>query len=328
MLRSLGAPLIVALSVAGLHSEWSAAAESAKTNYPLRPVRIIVPFPPGGSDVVARMLAQKLHEKLGQPFIVDNRPGAAGTLGADIASKANADGHTLFFATASFPVTAVSFKRLPYDSARDFAPIAPVGSVPFMLVTHPSVPANSVKEFIALARVQPGKLNYSTPGTGSIGHLAVVLFAKQAGIDVTHVAYKGTGPAVTALLAGEVQFGLPNLIGALAQVRAGKLRALGVASAERSPLAPEVPTMTEAGVPGFEGGTWYGVLAPKGTPKSVIVLLNRAIVALLNVKEFRDQLASRGVVPDISTPEEFGKFIRSEIDKWGRVMKDAGLSPS
>lgn len=328
MCRMVRALITIALSTLGLHSAWSAAPENAKTSYPSRPVRVIVPFPPGGSDVVARMLGQKLNEKLGQPFIVDNRPGAAGTLGADIASKANADGYTLLFATASFPVTAVTFKKLPYDSIKDFAPIASVGSVPFMLVTHPSVPANSVKEFIALARAQPGKLNYSTPGTGSIGHLAAVLFAKQAGIDVTHVAYKGTGPAVTALLAGEVQFGLPNLIGALAQVRAGKLRALGVASTERSPLAPEVPTMTEAGVPGFANGTWYGVLAPKGTPKNVITRLNREIVALLQAKDFRDQLASRGVVPDISTPEEFGKFIRSEIDKWGRVMKDAGLSPS
>ncbi len=302
------------------------AAESSKANYPHRPVRIIVGFAPGGSDVPARILAQKLYEKLGQPFIVDNRPGAGGTIGTDIASKATADGYTLLFATASFPATAVTFKKLPYDAIKDFTAIASIGSVPFTLVTHPSVPANSIKEFVALAKAQPGKLNYASTGTGAVGHLAGVLFVSQTGISVTHVPYKGTGPAITAVVSGEVQFMLPHLMAALPHVRTGKLKALGVASKERAPLAPDLPTMTESGFP-LEEGTWYGVLAPNGTPKSVIGLLNREIIALLRTKDFHDKLASLGIVPDLSTPEEFWKFIRSEINKWGRVIKDAGISP-
>jgi len=330
MLKFLAMLLLVGLPPLGVDiaSAAAAASDASKEAYPRRPIRVIVPFPPGGSDIVARMLALKLNDKLGQPFIIDNRPGAAGTLGADITSKATADGYTVLFATASFPVTAVSYKKLPYDPVKDFTAIARVGSVPFMLVTHSSVAAHSVKEFIALAKANPGKLNYASTGQGSVGHLATVLFVKQTGIRVTHVPYKGTGPAVTALLIGEVQFMLPNLIGALQQVRAGKLKALAVASAQRSPLAPDIPTMIESGVAGFVEGTWYGVIAPRGTPKSVISVLNREIVVLLKTKDLRDQLATRGVVPDISTPEEFDKFIRSEIDKWARVMKEAGISPT
>jgi tripartite-type tricarboxylate transporter receptor subunit TctC len=268
MSRILNALVLIALLLSGMHGGGAvAASDNPQANYPRHPVRIIVPFPPGGSDVIARMLAQKLHEKLGQPFIVDNRGGAAGTLGADIASKAAADGYTLLFATASFPVTAVSYKKLPYDPIKDFAPIGFVGSVPFMLVTHPSLAAGSLKEFIALAKAQPGKLNYSSTGLGSVGHLATVLFAMQTGIAVTHVSYKGTGPAVTALLVGDVQFMMPNLIGGLSLVRAGKLKTLGVASRERSPLALDLPTLNESGLPGFDEGTWYGVMAPAGTPK-------------------------------------------------------------
>lgn len=300
--------------------------KAGAAGYPSRGVRIIVPFPPGGSDVTARMLGQKLAEKLGQPFVIDNRPGAAGTLGTDIVAKAPPDGYTLLFATASFPVTAVVYKKLPFDPINDFAAIGSVGSVPFVLVTHPSLPAHSVREFVALAKARPGQLNYGSPGAGSIGHLAHLLFAKRTGIQTIHVPYKGTGPAVTALLIGEIQFMMPNLVGALPHVHAGKLRALSVASAQRSPLAPAIPTMAESGLAGVEMGTWYGLLAPQGTPQPVIQMLNREIVALLQTKALRDQLATRGVVPEISTPEEFSAFIRAEIDKWSGVIKDAGLS--
>ena len=300
-------------------------ARSSGPAYPYRPVRVIVGFAPGGSDVPARLLAQRLSEKLGQPFVVDNRPGASAILGTNIAAKAPADGYTLMFATASHAVTAVYYRKLPFDPIKDFAPVAAVGSVPFALVTHPSLGVNSLKEFIALAKARPGQLNCASPGTGSIGHLANVLFAKRADIQVTHIAYKGTGPAVTALVSGEVQFMLPNLIGAAALVRAGKLKALGVASAQRSPLAPDLPTMTEAGLRGFEGGTWYGVLAPRGTPQEVITLLNREIAAALQTQELRERFSALGVVPEIRTPQEFLGFIRSEIEKWGTAMKDAGL---
>lgn len=304
---------------------WCIAIPAAlAAGYPERPVRVIVPFAPGGSDIAARMLAQKLTEKLGQSFVVDNRGGAAGVLGTDIAAKAPPDGYTLLFCTASHAVTAVYYKKLPFDPIQDFAAIGSVASVPFVLVTHPSLPVKSIKDFIALAKAKPGQLFYSSPGAGGIGHLANVLFAKRANIQVTHVGYKGTGPALTALLSGEVQFAMPNLTGALTQVRAGKLKALGVASAQRSPLAPDLPTLTESGVD-LASGTWYGVLAPRGTSQSIIDALNREIVALLKTTGFREQLAARGLVPDIMTPQEFSDFVRSEINKWAGVIRDAGI---
>ena len=327
MLRAFNALMILALLFFSQYwSDIAVAAESSQANYPHRPVRILVGFAPGGSDIPARILAQKLYEKLGQPFIVDNRPGAGGIIGTDIASKATADGYTLLFATASFPVTAVTFKKLPYDPIKDFTAIVSIGSVPFTLVTHPSVSANSIKAFIALAKAQPGKLNYASTGTGAVGHLASVLFNSQTGISVTHVPYKGTGPAIAAVIIGEVQFMLPHLMAALPHLLTGKLKALGVASKQRSPLVPDLPTMTESGVP-LEEGTWYGVLAPNGTPKSVIGFLNREIIALLRTKDLHDKLASMGIMLDFATPEEFWKFIRSEMNKWSRVIKDAGISP-
>jgi tripartite-type tricarboxylate transporter receptor subunit TctC len=271
------------------------------------------------------MLAQKLSERLGQPFIVDNRPGASSVLATDILAKAPPDGYTILFSTASHAVTAVYYRKLPYDAIRDVSPVGFVGSVPFALLVHPSMSATSVKEFVAIAKAKPGQLNYGSPGTGSIGHLAHVLLAKQAGIEITHIGYKGTGPAVTALLSGEIQFYMPNLIGALPHVRAGKLRALGVTAAQRSPLASDIPTIAEGGLRGVEAGTWYGVNAPRGTPQPVVDLLNREIVGILKTPVFRDQLGAVGVVAEPSTPQQFASFIRSEIDKWGGVMKYAGM---
>lgn len=301
--------------------------KSAASAYPARPVRLIVGFAPGGSDVPARLLAQRLAEKMGQPFVVDNRPGASSVLGTHLAAKAPADGYTLVFSTASHAVTAVYYRKLPYDPFKDFAPIVFVGSVPFALVVHPSLPAASVKEFIAFARARPGQLNFASAGTGGIGHLATALLAQRTGIQVAHVAYKGTGPAVAAVLSGEVQFMMPNLVGAAAQVRAGKLRALGLASARRSSLAPDLPTMSEAGVPGFEAATWYGMQAPAGTPHAVVALLNREINAALKAQELRDKLATLGVEPEGGTPQQFTAFMRAEMEKWGSAMKAAGLAP-
>jgi tripartite-type tricarboxylate transporter receptor subunit TctC len=296
----------------------------AQQQYPARAVRVIVPFAPGGADVSARLVAQKLTEKLGQPFVIDNRPGAASVLGTDVAAKAPPDGYTLLYCTASHAVTAVYYRKLPFDPVRDFVPIAGVGSVPFVLVTHPALPVRSVKEFIALAKARPGQLFYPSAGTGGIGPLTHELFAHRTGIRVTHVAYKGTGPSVTALLSGEVQFGMPNLVGSLTQIRAGKLRPLGVAAAQRSPLAPDLVTLKEAGVD-LVSSTWYGVLGPRGTPQQIVDLLGREIAVLLNNAEFREQLASRGVVAESMTAAEFGDFMRAEIAKWGDVMKAAGI---
>jgi tripartite-type tricarboxylate transporter receptor subunit TctC len=299
-------------------------ATCGAADYPVKPVRVIVPFAPGGSDIAARMLGQKLTEKLGQSFVIENRGGAAGVVGTEIAAKSAPDGYTVLFCTASHAVTAVTYRKLPYDPIRDFVPVASVGSVPFVLVTHPALPVRNVRQLIALGKSRPGALYYSSPGAGSIGQLANELFAKRAGIRVTHVAYKGTGPALTALLSGEVQFAMPNISGALAQIRAGKLRMLGVASAQRVPFAPDLATLREAGID-LVSGTWYGVLAPRGAPQQAVEILAREIAGLLKTGDLRDQLGTRGIVVEPMTPQEFGGFIRAEIEKWGGVMKDAGI---
>jgi tripartite-type tricarboxylate transporter receptor subunit TctC len=310
-------PLLVTLLTLG-------AAAGAADSYPAKPVRVIVPFAPGGSDIAARMLGQRMSEKLGQPFVIENRGGAAGVLGTDIAAKSPPDGYTVLFCTASHAVTAVTYRKLPYDPVRDFVPVASVGSVPFVLVTHPALPVKNVRELVSLGKARPGALNYSSPGAGSIGQLANELFARRAGVRVTHVAYKGTGPALTALLSGEVQFAMPNISGALAQIRTGKLRMLGVASAARVPFAPDLVTMREAGID-LVSGTWYGVLAPRGAPQQAVDVLAREVTGLLKVGDLREQLATRGLVVETMTPQEFGAFIRAEIDKWGGVMKDAHI---
>ena len=302
-----------------------AGAASAAPGYPARPVRLIVPFAPGGSDVPARMLAQRLAEKMGQPFVVDNRPGASGVVGADIAAKATADGYTILFATASHAVTPAYYEKLPYDAVADFAPVAKVGSVPFALATHPSFGASTLKEFVSIAKAKSGQLNYGSPGTGGIGHLANILLMKQTGFQATHVAYKGTGPAVIALIAGEIHFMMPNLIGALPHLRSGKIRVLGIAADKRAPSAPDLPTFVEAGVKGAESGTWYCVLAPRGTPQGIVAALNTEITALLGTQSLRDQLATVGVIPETGTPAELASFLRDEMEKWAGVAKFAGL---
>ena len=313
-------------SVAALGLVFSAAGIAATSQpYPSRPVRLLIGYAPGGSDIPGRMLAQRLAEKFGQPFVIDNRPGAASILATEMLAKAPPDGYTLIFSTAAHAVTYVYYQKLPYDPIRDFTPISRVGSVPFVLVTHPSFPATTLKEFVAVAKQKPGQLNHGSAGTGGIGHLAQELFCKQAGIDTRYISYKGTGPAVLAIVSGEIQFGMPNLIGALPQVRAGKLRALGTATAVRTSLAPEIPTLAEGGVSGVEAGTWYGINAPRGMPQAIVVQLNREIVGALNNPTLREQFATIGVVPEPSTPQEFAAYIRSEIEKWSGVMKFAGL---
>lgn len=305
---------------------WLPFSAPAAPDYPLRPVRMIVLFPPGGSDTVARMLGQKLAERMGQPFVIDNRPGAAGVIGADIVAKSPADGHTLLFATASFAVSSGFERKLPYDAVKDFSAIGFVASVPFLLVTHPAVAATSVQELLALAKARPDQLNVSSSGTGAAGHLVAEIFKRMSGARITHVPYKGTGPALTAVLAGEAQLMFSSIGAALPQARAGKLRALAVSSAQRSSLAPELPTIAEAGVPGFDVITWYGVLAPRATSSAVIALLNREIVAILGAAELRVRLAALGIEPTSSTPQEFSAYLKADIAKWARAIKDAGVT--
>ncbi len=316
------------LLVGGIWAAVAAGAQPAgaaeSTAYPVRPVRVIVGFTPGGSDIVARMLTPKLSEKLGQSFVVENRPGAASVLGSEIVAKSAPDGYTILFCTSSLATTAAYNKKLPYDPVRDFAGVAQIGAVPFVLVTHPALPVTSVQEFIALAKKRPGELFYSSPGTGGIGHLVNEYFAKQVGIKITHVAYKGTGPSLTALMTGEVQFGMPNISGALPMVQAKKVRTLGVAAAQRLSFAPELPTLREVGVD-LVAGPWYGMVVPRGTPQHAIDLLNREVSALVKGADIGEKLAARGVVVQTSSPQEFADFIKADIEKWRGVMRAAGI---
>ena len=305
---------------------FAAASADIARDYPLRPVRFIVPFPPGGSDTVARLIGQRLTEKYGQQFVIDNRPGAAGTVGAGLAAKAAADGYTLLFATASFAISASLYRNLAYDSRRDFSAIAPVSSGPMLVVVNPSVAATSIRELIQLARAKPDALNFASTGAGSITHLAAEMFKSMAGVRMTHVPYKGSGPAQTDLLAGQVQV-MFDVIGAgIAQVRAGKLRALAVTSAQRSALVPELPTVAESGVPGYSAGTWYGVLAPRGVPAGIINMLNRDITAALGNREFVERLAALGFEPQLASPQAFHAFVLAEIDNWARAVHAADVS--
>jgi len=299
-----------------------ATGAAAQSTYPNRPIRVVIQFAPGGSDVTARILCHKMGESLGQSFVIDNRPGAAGIIGASIVAKAAPDGYTMLFATASFAVTAAVNKNLPYDSVRDFDSIGFIGSQPFVLVVHPSVPVNSVKEFITLSKSK--MLNYASAGGGGIGHLTHELFNHLTGIKATHVPYKGTGPMVTALIAGEINTAMPNLSGAWGQVRVGKLKALAVTTLKRTSFAPELPTIAESGVPGFESATWYGLTAPRGTPTNAVNVLNREIHAALKT-DVRDKLAAIGVDAAPSTPKEFSDYMRAEVAKWSRIIKEANI---
>jgi tripartite-type tricarboxylate transporter receptor subunit TctC len=305
-----------------LCSSLPAAQAAAQSAYPNRPIRVVIQFAPGGSDVVARILCQKMGESLGQPFVIDNRPGAAGIIGANIVAKAAPDGYTTLFATASFAVTAASSTQLPYDSIRDFDAIGFVGSQPFALIVHPSVPANSVKDYIALAKTKP--MNFASAGASGVGHLTQELFHHLAGIKGTHVPYKGTGPMVTALIAGEVPSAMVNISGSWSHVRAGRLKALGVASLKRTSFAPDLPTIAESGLPGFEGSTWYAFVAPRGIPPAAISVLNREIAAALKT-DTRDKITALGVELAPSTPQEFANYMRAEVEKWRKIIKVANI---
>jgi len=294
--------------------------------YPQRPIRLVVLFPPGGSDTVARMFGQRAAERLGQPIVIDNRPGAAGVIGADIVAKSPADGYTLLFATASFAMTSAWDRKLPYDAIRDFTAIGMLAYTPFMLTVHPTLPVNTVKEFIALAKAKPDQLNVSTTGAGGIGHLGTAMFANMAGLRINYVPYKGTGPALTAALSGEVHFTMVTIGTSLPYARAGKLRALGVSSARRSALAPDIPSIAEAGVPGLDVVTWYGLSAPRNLPAAIVSRLHAEMAAIAKSAEFRDQIAALGIEPQITAPREFAEFMKSDIARWSRAIKDTGIT--
>jgi len=303
-----------------------ASAALGADDYPARAVRVVVPFAPGGgTDLVARILGQRLSQKLGQSFVIENRPAGSGIVGADLVAKAPADGYTLLFAFSSLSSSAKLFSHLPYDPIRDFAPVALATTSPLLAVVHASLPAKNVGEFVAYAKANPGKLNYGSSGPGSSPHLATELFLSMSDTRMTHIAYKGIAPAITALLADEVQFSLVPIAVGMPHVRSGKLRALGVAGLTRSSAAPELPTIAESGLPGFEVIGWWGVLAPAKTPRGAVDLLNRELRAALDAPDVRRTLLEQGMDPAPGTPEQFGALIKADMDKWGEIGRRLGV---
>ena len=305
------------------------AAGAADSAYPTRPVRLIVGYPPGGStDIAARLIAQKLTPVFSQNVIVDNRAGASGLIGAGIVAKAEPDGHTFSFAAS--PEAAIYralVKNPPYDSLKDFQPVTLVGRVPFMLVAHPSVAANSVKDLVALAKAKPGVLNFASFGNGTSNHLVGEAFRAAAGINIVHIPYKGSAPALADLLGGQVQMTFDAVPVVLPHVRAGKLKALGVATPKRSPLAPDVATMEESGLAGFAGGTWWGVLAPARTPAPIVARVSKEISTILRAPDVVQTFNERGFEAVGNTPAEFSAFIESETRRWLKVAQGAGIKP-
>ena len=302
------------------------AAGAVAQGYPNKPVRLVVPFPPGGPlDSVGRQIAQKLTEAWGQPVVVDNRPGAGGNIGADLVAKSAPDGYTVVMgALSTHAVNPSLYPSMPYDAVRDFAPITLVAVTPNVLVVNPSLPVNSVQELVAYARARPGKLSFGSGSNGSAGHLAGELFKVDAGVEMVHIPFKGGAPATQALLAGDTQLMFDNLANAMPQVKAGKLRALAVTTAQRSKLAPELPTMAEAGLPGFDISTWFGLLAPAGTPPGVVARWNADVTRILDAPEMRERLAAQGAEAAPTTPAAFAQFIAAELAKYARIVKASG----
>ncbi len=299
----------------------------AQDRYPAKPIRLVVPFPAGGStDIIGRLVAQKLSERLGQPVVVDNRGGAGGTIGTDNAAKSPADGYTLLLSTTSTLAVAPSaYSKLPYDPVRDFTPVSLVAITPYLLVVNTGVKANTLAEFVALAKSQPGKLNYASAGNGTTTHLAMEMLKEVAVIDLVHVPFKGNAPAELGILGGEVQALFGSMPAILQQTKAGKLRPLAVGSSARSPALPEVPTVAESGYPGFEATLWLGVSAPAGTPKPILDRLESEVRAIVAMPDFRDGLAKNGADPISNTSAEFGKLIGEDLVRYGKAVKAANI---
>ena len=295
--------------------------------YPAKPIRFIVPYAPGGgTDIVSRLLGQELGDALGQQVIIDNRPGAGGTLGTDQAAKSPPDGYTMVLNGSSVALAPTLYGNLPYDTLRDLAPVSLVASQPNILAVHPSLPVRTVKQLLALAKAQPGVINYASGGNGSANQLATELLKLMTRTDFTHVPYKGTGPSMTDLLSGQVQMTISVMAAMLPFVNSGRLRALAVTGSRRAPAAPDIPTLAEAGVPGYEYDTWYGIQLPAKTPRSIIDQLNAEIGRILQKPQVRNRYATNGLDSVASSPEEFSALLRSEIPKWAKVIKAAGVT--
>jgi tripartite-type tricarboxylate transporter receptor subunit TctC len=298
----------------------------AAETYPVRPVRMIVPYGPGGNaDIQARYMAERLTEVLGKQVVADNRAGANGMIGIELAARSPADGYTLLLVANTFTVNPALYTKVPYDTVKDFQPISLVGDTPLLFIGNPAVAASNVKEVIALARSRPGQLNYGTSGGGSPSHLAAALFEVMTGVKLVHVPYKGMAPSNVAVMSGEIQLGFPSMTSALPHVKAGKLKAFAITVKSRSALAPDIPTMAEAGVPGYEASIWNGLLAPAGTPRPIVNRLNAAIAQILKSPEAKERYANVGAEIRYNSPEEFHALIKSDTAKWAKVIRARGI---
>jgi tripartite-type tricarboxylate transporter receptor subunit TctC len=316
--------LIVAAAFVAL-----AAPQARAQNYPTGPIRIVVPFTPGGgTDILSRIIAQKLNESWGQPVVVENRPGAGGTVGTAVVAKATGDGHTLLVMPAGYAGNPSLYKSLPYEQNRDLTPVSLLASGPLVLVVHPSLPVKSIKEFVAFVQARPGEINFGTPGAGTLPHLSAELFNSMTRIKMVQIPYKGAGAAVTDVLAGRVPVYFMNILQSLSLIKAGKLRALGVTTPQRSPIAPEIPAIAESGLKGYDMTNWYGMLAPSSTPRDVIAKLNGEVSRILKLPELSSRLAQDGMTVVASTPAQFGEFLTRETAKFARVIETAGIKGS
>ncbi len=323
-MRSFRFPAALSVIAVALLSAASVHAQS----YPVRPVRMIVPFPPGGNtDIIARIVAPRMSESLGQQLIIDNRGGAGSTIGTELAARSPADGYTILMVSAAHTINPAMVKKLPYDSVKDFTPISVVADVPTVFVCHPSLPVKTVAEFLALARKRPGDITYSTAGRGTVGHLAAELLSSMAKINIVHVPYKGTGPAVVDLIAGHVQLQFASMPAVIQFVRGNKLRMIAQAGEKRSPAAPNVPTMVESGLPGYILSSGFSVFGPAGLPRPIVDRVHGSVKAALSDPEVRKKLSDQGADPVGSTPEQHDKFNRAEIEKWIKVARGAGIDP-
>ncbi len=314
--------LIVTIGIA-----FALVTTSMAQTYPDRPIRFISPYAPGGgTDILARLLGQKLNESVGQPVVIENRPGGGGILGTELVAKSPPDGYTILLgSTGPLTVNPSLHRTLPYDTLRDFAPITLVSIVPSVLAVHPSLPVKSVKQLIAFAKAHPGELNFSSSGNGGSGHLAGEMFNLMAGVKMIHVPYRGTGPAVLGVVSGEVPLSFSNMLSMLPHVKSGRLRGLAVTSVQRSSAAPDLPTISETGLPGYEAGPWYGVLAPAGTPKEIIARLNAELVKILRRPDVHQKVSADGGEVVGSSPGEFTAHIRAELTRWAKIVKQANI---
>jgi len=321
-MRPVDAARLVLMALAAA----AAGSAFAQAGYPSKPVRLVVPSSAGGgTDIVARIIAPDLSKRLGQQVVIDNRPGAGTMIGIEVAAKSPPDGYTLLMGLSTLAINSALYKKVPYDPQRDFAPITQAISSASIIVVHPSVPVKTLKELIAFARARPGQINYASAGTGTYPHMTMELFLSMAKLKMVHIPYKGTAPAMIDMVAGQVATMAATILTGMPQIRAGRLRPLGITSAARSPIVPDIPTVAEAGLPGYESVQWYGMLAPARTPRDIITRLHGEATRVLQQPEIKARFAGDGADPVGSSPEEFTRYIQSELTKWAKVARDAGI---